>query len=170
MPASWDSSGNQNISNIASGYLYSDVYVSFLNYDEDINVTITPTTFGAMSKTNRQVTVATNNLLGYNFRVSMSGVSQDLVHQSISSAKIAPVGGSFLAPTTLTNNTWGVNLDNSDNFFAVPQSSAPQALKTTNAPNETGDTTNICYGFKTDLTIPAGTYKGTILYTIEVNE
>jgi hypothetical protein len=169
MGASWDDSGEEGVNHIRSGYLYLDVYASLVNYDDEINVSVAPSAAGALSKSNRAVTVLTNNLDGYKFSVSMSGSSQDLTHKTLN-AKFGPAGGSLAAPAALGNNTWGLNMNGSDQFFAIPGAGAPLPIRTTAAPDEVGDTIQLCYGFKADLSIPAGDYEGTIVYTVEVNE
>lgn len=85
------------------------------------------------------------------------------------STMVSPSSGDTIPASTnssagpLGMNTWGYNLDGSSNFMGL--STTPSVIKTSLGPFETGDTTNVTYGVKTDLTKTAGSYKVSVVYT-----
>ena len=148
-----------------------------------VALNVTPTPGGAASSSSDTVTVATNNATGYNLSLADTDSNTNLVSGANS---IAAHTGTFAAPTTLGNNSWGYRVDNAGGFGAGPtasqssvanlsgtwagvaQSGAAQTLKTTSA-NSNSDTTTVNYGVKVDTTKPSGTYSDQVTYTAVTN-
>ena len=108
---------------------------------------------------------------------------------STSSSFITPTSGTFSAPAVLDTNSWGYALANTTpglptegaNFDAqynpsipddaslwasVPLAGNEQLIQTITTPNPTdGINTDIYYGAKANVSLPSGSYKGTITYT-----
>lgn len=66
------------------------------------------------------------------------------------------------SPSPLSNNTWGYNLDNSNNFVGISLNET--LIKSVFSP-VSNDTTTITYGVKLDMAKPAGQYTANIIYT-----
>lgn len=148
-----------------------------------VAIGITPTGVGAASSNSDTVTVATNNAAGYNLSFSNTDTTLTLVNGANT---IAQHAGTFAAPTTLANNTWGYRVDGAGGFLAgpttaqtnqanlallwagVPSSAATQLLKTT-ATTATADVTTVWYGVKADTTKPNGVYTDSVTYTAVTN-
>jgi hypothetical protein len=148
-----------------------------------VAIAITPTGAGAASSASDTVTVSTNNTLGYNLSLADSDTNTNLVNGA---NNIGAHAGTFGAPSTLANNSWGYRVDGAGTFGAgpsgaqtnatnltgtwagVPSSAAPQQLKTT-ATTATNDTTTVWYGVKSDTTKPSGVYSDQVTYTAVTN-
>ena len=72
---------------------------------------------------------------------------------------------------TLTDNSWGYTLDNT-NYLPVPtKDQSPATIYNTNtatASTTTPENLNLTYAVKTDDTIPSGTYTNDLVYTVNV--
>ena len=72
---------------------------------------------------------------------------------------------------TLTDNSWGYTLDNT-NYSKVPtKDQSPATIYNTNtatASTTTPENLNLTYAVKTDDTIPSGTYTNDLVYTVNV--
>lgn len=77
----------------------------------------------------------------------------------------------YIKPTptpTLSPNTWGYSLTGKDNdYHSVPIKNSNLALlKKSNANVAGTDTVEVHYATKTDLSLPNGTHRGTIIYSV----
>jgi hypothetical protein len=99
---------------------------------------------------------------------------------------IAAHTGTFAAPTTLGNNTWGYRIVSAGGFGAsaysgetnqagststwagVPSSASPIQVKSTGS-TATNDVTTVWYGVKATSSQPNGTYSDTVTYTASTN-
>lgn len=144
---------------------------------------VTPTSGSSASSVGDVVTVSTNNSTGYNLSLADSDATTTLTSGGNS---ITAHTGTFAAPTTLADNSWGYRVDNSGTFGAgptaaqtnqanltgtwagVPASGAPQQLKSTST-TASADATNVWYGVKVDTTQPTGVYTDSVTYTATTN-
>lgn len=129
---------------------------------------VTPASTGATTSASTTLTASSDNPTGYN--LSIDAVDNTLTHTILPDV-ITPTAGTIAAPAALGDNAWGFNLDNSDDFAAVPLASTAtndKIIKTTAGPTA-GDTIDIYFGAKVNLQIPAGTYSGTVNFTLLAN-
>jgi alpha-tubulin suppressor-like RCC1 family protein len=189
MPAKWldtgaNTSTDQSVSNIQSGFLYESLYVSLAVSTSTVNLgSLSPTLSGAFTSNSSVVTARTNYPDGYNLSISTDEQSTNpnashMKHDTLS----AYINGASHtcswnntsktftdATVSLSNNTWGFTLNSanlaSQQFCQVPNADSPLTIKSTTTANETGDTTTFYYGARVDMTKPAGQYKATVVYT-----
>ena len=149
-----------------------------------VAIGVTPTLAGSASSASDTVTVATNNSTGYNLKLSNTDTTLTLLGPS--AATIAAHTGTFAAPTTLANNSWGYRIDNAGTFGAgatvvetnvtslagtwsgLVSSASPTTVKTT-AGVAAGDVTTVWYGVKADTTKVNGVYTDSVTYTATTN-
>lgn len=154
-----------------------------LTTSTNVNLSITPTGAGAASSASDTVTVSTNNATGYNLSLANTDANTNLVNGANT---IAAHTGTFAAPSTLANNSWGYRVDGAGTFGAgptaaetsqanlsgtwagVPSSASPQQLKSTGS-NSTSDVTTVWYGVKVDTSKPSGAYSDQVTYTAVTN-
>lgn len=154
-----------------------------LTTSTNVNLSITPTGAGAASSASDTVTVSTNNATGYNLSLANTDTNTNLVNGANT---IAAHTGTFAAPSTLANNSWGYRVDGAGTFGAgptaaqtsqanlsgtwagVPSSASPQQLKSTGS-NSTSDVTTVWYGVKVDTSKPSGAYSDQVTYTAVTN-
>ena len=128
--------------------------------------------------------VTTDATKGYELYLSMSDNSLDnklyLDGDTTSEYYITPTSGqlNITDPTNPANsdnlgtssalelNTWGINLDGSDNYAALPTIGSKLLIKTADTA-VTEDPVDIYYSVKVDKSLPYGTYKGEIEYDAE---
>lgn len=148
-----------------------------------VTVNLTPTSGGVVSSSSDTVTVNTNNASGYNLTLANSDTNTNLVSGA---NNIAAHTGTFAAPTTLGNNTWGYRIVSAGGFGAsaysgetnqagststwagVPSSASPIQVKSTGS-TATNDVTTVWYGVKATSSQPNGTYSDTVTYTASTN-
>lgn len=111
------------------------------------------------AKGSHTVTVTSTDPVGYALYAYTLG-STDMIMNNGSDT--IPVSSNS-SPNTLAVNTWGYNLDNSDNFLGL--AATPSIIKTTTGPFKNGDITTVSYGVKTNLVKAAGSYKVSVVYT-----
>lgn len=144
-----------------------------------VTINVLPTSSGAASNGSDTVTVATNRAAGYNLK--LSGATATLVSGG---NNIAAASGTFAAPATLGNNSWGYRVDSAGTFGAGPTAlqtnqavlagtwaavpTVAQQIKSTSA-TATADVTTIWYGVMSDTSKPDGTYSDVITYTATTN-
>jgi hypothetical protein len=103
------------------------------------------------------ITVTSTDVVGYSLYIyGASGTSLTNGSDTIPAS-------SNTTPGALAVNTWGYNTDSSTNYVGL--TSAPTLFKTATGPYESGDSTTVTYGVKTDLTKASGTYTATVTYT-----
>jgi alpha-tubulin suppressor-like RCC1 family protein len=172
--------------NVLFGFLYEEIYVS-LNLDSSSvkigGAGVSPAV-GVGSGTSG-LTVATNNPIGYNVKLSTnqpsSAHASDMVHQSLSGKYLLATANTCSWNGTAFNNTNAVLSPNSYGFTMtsanlsaqklckIPDSSVPLTVKSTAVANEAGDSTTVYYGVKINTQQPAGEYQATVMYTAVVN-
>lgn len=148
-----------------------------------VALAVTPVSSGSSTSASDTVSVSTNDSLGYNLTLSTSSATTTLANGANT---IAASAGTYAAPATLANNTWGYRVDNvgtfgagptaaqtnvatlSGTWAAVPASGSAQQIKSTSA-IASNDATTVWYGVKTDMSKPSGTYTNNITYTATGN-
>jgi hypothetical protein len=186
---------NQDRGHVVSGFLYEEEYVSLaLDSDLDIAGNSADFTSGAVANSTNLITY-TNAPNGYSLSIASQSDSGDLIGPN--GNRIAGVEGTLANPVTLSNGTWGFGMHRGQgglvsNDFSlmpvyssavsgnqaaletakwakIPPNNSPLAIRQTDYASETGQTTNIFYGLKTDVTQPGGTYSNTVVYTVVGN-
>ncbi|MCL2869270.1 hypothetical protein FWF48_00455 [Candidatus Saccharibacteria bacterium] len=157
-----------------------------LTSSNNVNINLNPVS-SPLGSTASNLSVNTNVPNGYSLSISMSGTDTRLTDGS--GHYLNSTTGIFTAPSILGANTWGFAMNSSAaaagngfdasyatpvpagtaRFAGVPASTSPLTISTTNMANETGDSFNIYYAANADITMPAGTYTGTVLYTVVGN-
>ena len=146
---------------------------------------INPTNAGAQAMGSDTLTIHTDCTAGYKVYVSsQENQSTSLVNSNATtpenpSAKdLITAASNTLAegvsPSTLTSNTWGINGDSTEAgnglYYGLPSfenSTAFPLITMSNVAEES--TVPIYYGVKVDTSINPGTYSGSVLYTVLIN-
>ena len=164
---------------------YSDGCNITISTSGTVTLNVSPTISSVYTINKDTVTVTTNNSAGYALRLeSSSGSSNKLVNGG---NEVDTSSGTAISPVTLANNTWGYRIDSalgfgsgptsaitnqassSLSFAGVPLLGAPQVIKTTATSAISGDSTDVWYGVRADMSKPAGSYSATVLYTAVAN-
>lgn len=154
-----------------------------LTTSTNVGISLTPTAGGVVSSASDTVTVNSNSSTGYTLSLADADATTNLVSGGNT---IAAHTGTFAAPTTLANNTWGYrivsaggfggtaysaetnNASSSSTWAGVPASGSPVTIKTT-ASTATNDVTTVWYGVKVTTAKPSGAYVDTVTYTATTN-
>ena len=119
--------------------------------------------------------VSTNNLTGYTLTIQSNSTDAKMKHENASVTKtIDPITGSGTsasswASSSNLNNMWGYSIGANDSFVGVPGSSSSAAtIDSTDAPNS-DNSTDITFATKADLSLPAGTYTDTVIFSAVAN-
>lgn len=132
---------------------------------DEVDLHIVPTT-GLTYSENVTAVVSTNNITGYYLTMNTPTTTTALTRSGTSDSITSP---STLTGTTLGNNNWGYGTGaNATAYLAIPSSTNLATLNNYNT-NITGHTTTITIGAKADLTISAGTYTNTLIFTAITN-
>jgi uncharacterized protein (TIGR02145 family) len=131
------------------------------------------------------VTTTTDNPSGYTTTINTdSNVDNCLKPTSATNCasttnKIDPTTGTIATKSALNPNQWGASLATSFSsdpgqdsaWFAVPvNASSPVTISNSTSPNNpTGTSTQLTFGSKVDLSIPATTYQNTVVVTAVAN-
>ena len=156
-----------NASNQSTQELSANINpVISLSAPEDLNFTLTPTSTGAFDSKELKVNVSTNAIKGYELYFSSEDEATDMKHASSSiSNKISSNFTGSLTSTSMTNNTWGYSLNNTD-FSSIPKKSNQIKLKDLNTyPTATDRTQSVYFGVKADTTLPSGIYEKNVIFT-----
>lgn len=136
---------------------YGDLTSLSIATDGDIIIPITPTTEGVQSTGVSNVTVTSTDVKGFKLYIkALNSSDMDNLGDSLPASVNA-------VPAALAVNTWGYNLDASNNFVGITLSDV--LIRSVSIPMPLGDTTNVTFGMKLDLSKPAGNYTATVLYT-----
>lgn len=135
---------------------YGDQTSLSISTDGNVSISITPTAEGVLSKNSSVVTVSSTDVEGYKLYISSLN-STDMINVG----EVLPTSSNG-SPSPLSNNTWGYNLDNSNNFVGISLNET--LIKSVFSP-VSNDTTTITYGVKLDMAKPAGQYTANIIYT-----
>lgn len=125
--------------------------------DGDIIIPITPTTEGVQSTGASNITVTSTDVKGFKLYIRALDDSNMNNLGALLPASVNAV------PAALATNTWGYNLDSSNDFVGITTDNV--LIRSVTKPVPLGDVTNITFGMKLDLSKPAGNYKATVLYT-----
>lgn len=123
----------------------------------NVKIPITPTSTGTQVTGTSTVTVTSTDVTGYRLFIrSLNNTYMDNFGATLPTSNNS-------VPSPLATNTWGYNLDASNNFVGITL--ADVLIRSTTVPAKNGDMTNITYGMKLDLSKPAGNYTNDIIYT-----
>lgn len=152
--------GKFGVSTFGSLSSLSIAFTGGANSDGNVAVPLSPNGGNFTGNGSANVVVTTNDGVGYRLYV-LAPISTNLTRTG-SSDTIATSGNS--TPAALAVNTWGFNTSGSTtNFQGVL--STPTEIKVASGPFTSGDTTTVTYGVTTDITKPAGSYVGNVVYT-----
>ena len=116
------------------------------------------------------LTIGTNSPTGYTLMLNSKTADTDLVSETTTKT-IAATSGTFDSPATLAENTWGYSLDNTSYSKTTKWAGVTEdevAIKTTDEAAEE-ETVKVYYAANVGSDLPAGTYEGTVVYTISPN-
>ena len=147
-------------------------------------MSVTPSNTGSFVKQPLKVTVDTNNATGYTLNLNTKTADTNLVHAdpSLAPAYLIPTLStdvsinSLSSPTNFPLNRWGYSVvagpTTADQtlFKPIPSTTAtPPAntIRTTSAPGSTD--TDLLFGSYVDMTLAAGRYQNTLVFTAVAN-
>jgi len=134
-----------------------------------IAVPIAATATGTQNAGTVQVSVTTNNPIGYSLTMSSATAVTALALTSNPATTIPSTTAPIASPSVLANNTWGYSTAASPASFArIPASATPDTLLVTGAPS-VNSITGVTFAARVNTTKPAGTYANTIIFTATAN-
>ena len=137
---------------------YGDQTSLSINTDGDLNIPITPDTNGVLATGSSSITITSTDVKGYKLYIRpLSSTDMNNLGATI------PTSSNITQGPLGTNNTWGYNIDGSNNFIGM--NPLDTMIKSVSTPKTSGDVTTVTYGIKLDLSKPAGNYKIEIVYT-----
>ena len=137
--------------------------------EDNVTINITPTPTQKIYSKTTALKITNSCKKGAIITLSTNKSHNNLERQGADSftKTIASVSGGG----TLTDNSWGYTLDNT-NYSKVPtKDQSPATIYNTNtatASTTTPENLNLTYAVKTDDTIPSGTYTNDLVYTVNV--
>ena len=137
--------------------------------EDNVTINITPTPTQKIYSKTTALKITNSCKKGATITLSTDKSHNNLERQGADSftKTIASVSGGG----TLTDNSWGYTLDNT-NYLPVPtKDQSPATIyNTTSATTSTTtpENLNLTYAVKTDDTIPSGTYTNDLVYTVNV--
>ena len=137
--------------------------------EDNVTINITPTPTQKIYSKTTALKITNSCKKGATITLSTNKSHNNLERQGADSLTktIASVSGGG----TLTDNSWGYTLDNT-NYLPVPiKDQSPATIYNTNtatASTTTPENLNLTYAVKTDDTIPSGTYTNDLVYTVNV--
>ena len=149
----------QNISETVGPYTMS------MSNDTVASINITPTA-------SQTIYTGTNNLTVKN--TFPDGATITLTTNSTTSNSLVRTGTDSgikeipaTSTTSLSNNSWGYALDNTETYNAVPKKgTTPATIYDAVSAQTTNLTVPVKYGIKTDNTLPSGTYSADVVYSM----
>lgn len=123
------------------------------------NVSLNLTSDGSKYSANgsHDIIVTSTDVVGY----SLYAYALNNSNMTNGSNTIPASANSTLQPLAI--NSWGYNLDGSNNYLGF--TTTPTPIKTALGPFKNGDTTTVTYGVTTDLVKAAGAYTVSVVYT-----
>lgn len=115
-----------------------------------------PNTFSGSATQN--LTITSTDVVGYR----LYGRTEGGTAMTNGSETIPASSNVSAAP--LSMNTWGYNIDGSSDYIGM--TNTHQLIKDADGPYKNGDTTNITYGARANITKGAGTYQVNVIYTV----
>ncbi|MGI6612080.1 MAG: fibronectin type III domain-containing protein [Candidatus Nanosyncoccaceae bacterium] len=157
-------------------------YITVSTSSDTVSFQVIPATADRFNSMTHDITVKTNNPLGYDLRLSTNTTHSNLVNINNSSLIINPTSASATSPVLdLPVNTWGYRINNTTfgttttletnvptsqyTWAKVQPNNTPDTILTSNNPTITGITIPIYYGLKVNATQTSGTYRTTVVYT-----
>lgn len=138
-----------------------------LSNEDIVSIDITPTPTQSIYTKDTNIVAKNTCEAGVSISISTnSNTSNKLTRLSVNGDTLPK---DILATTTptLDNNSWGYQLNNSNNYLAVPkQGEAVANIYDATSSQTTDLTIPIKFAVKTDDTIPSGTYTADLLYTM----
>lgn len=174
--------------NISVSYTGSDYSIGISTSSDTIDISASPNS--TLTTTNNTVTTTTD-ASGYQLYISMEGDTNKLLLDGTTESQnryISPSAGSYSSSAALDTNQWGYGIPSGQtgvtgNFDVVDSYSGATSTKwagvnisgseqlVQSVTNSSGAGTSfsedlvIYYGTKVNANLPAGDYKGTIVYT-----
>ena len=170
---------------LASAAIDSTIYGLTLTTSPSINLSIQPTSAGAVSIAKDTVVANTNSPSGYKLYLSVNKdldnniyLDGDTANNTINT-KFTPTAGTYETPSALSQNSWGYAVADLNSFDASYNIAAPSlSSKFANIPMlgeeqlihdhsgiATDDATDIYYGVKANINVASGNYFTELLYT-----
>lgn len=115
-----------------------------------------PNTFSGSATQN--LTVTSTDVVGYRLYARTEGGT------AMTNGSETIPASSNISAAPLAINTWGYNTDGSANYLGL--TGTHQLVKDADGPYKNGDTTNITYGARANITKGAGTYQVNVIYTV----
>ena len=138
-----------------------------LSNEDIVSIDITPTPTQSIYTKDTNIVAKNTCEAGASISISTnSNTSNKLTRMSVNGDTLPK---DILATTTptLDNNSWGYQLNNSNNYLAVPkQGETVTNIYDATSSQATDLTIPIKFAVKTDDTIPSGTYTNDLLYTM----
>ena len=142
-------------------------YTMSLSNEDIVSIDITPTPTQSIYTKDTNIVAKNTCEAGASISISTnSNTSNKLTRLSVNGDTLPK---DILATTTptLDNNSWGYQLNNSNNYLAVPkQGEAVANIYDATSSQTTDLAIPIKFAVKTDDTIPSGTYTNDLLYTM----
>lgn len=136
---------------------YGDQTSLSISTSGNINIKVLPTSEGTTASGSGNITVISTDVIGYKLYIKA------LNNTNMSNQGILLPTSANVTPSALETNTWGYNLDASNNFVGI--SLTDTLIRSVSTPVSTGSVTTITYGVKLDMTKPAGDYSTSVVYT-----
>ncbi|MBQ9029538.1 fibrobacter succinogenes major paralogous domain-containing protein [Candidatus Saccharibacteria bacterium] len=159
-----------------SAYAYE---VSIGTSTDTVSLHLTPSSVNPdVAKDYHNVVISSNCPYGHSLYVNAQDTT-NLVNSSDNSSVIPTSSATMASPAELSNNTWGVNTDGTDNFSGIPTaSSLTDGTLTPLASYRPGTSTSgtytrntaVYYGAKVTTAVAPGTYTGNVVYTAIADE
>ena len=137
-------------------------YAMSMSNDSNVNISVSPTSEQTIYSASNDITVLNDCPAGATITLSMVGESNTLNHIIDDSHK-------FLATTenNLTDNSWGVSLDDGTTWNAVPTiSDIAMKVYEKASSEDTAFVVPVLFGVKTNNTAISGSYSNDVIYTM----
>ena len=118
------------------------------------------------------LSVTTNNTTGYQLTIEMNSLNRSLMNGANAiTASTNPVSPTP-TPGALQNDTWGFNYGTTSTaattFMGIPAQGSPFTIATSNV-TANNVATYVTFGALPTVSLPSGTYTGSVLYTAVTN-
>ena len=163
---------------------YQDACEISITTSGTVSLPVTPTASSVYTIQKDSVTITTNSDDGYTLTLeSDSSAADGDEFKGPSSNILASTSGTISSPSALGVNEWGYRIDSIAGFGSGPTSAvsnvssssltfagislygSPTTIKTTSSSAPTGDTTEVWYGVRVDISKPSGIYSRSVIYT-----
>ena len=167
-------------------------YSLSLSTPQSTNLSINPSSSGAVGIAENSISVTANSPSGYTLYIATNkGVTDNKIYLEGATTKdntntINATTGTFASPAALDNNSWGYAVANVANFDATYDTTSPsadakfaamplyanvdhdttQAIKHKTASAITPETTTVYLGTKANMTLTPGDYTTTLSYLV----